>query len=161
MCISYRASRRSTLSGPAPPYLAENGSPADPRALAEHQCIVLAKDSARANWRLEGPSGSVEDTVSGRFRANSARAVMQAAVAGLGIALLPSPLCVAELAAGHLVRVLGEHRHEAASMYAAYPNRRHIPRAVSAFVDFVSEKLRSDGASWRAANTAAGRWPGV
>jgi DNA-binding transcriptional LysR family regulator len=74
---------------------------------------------------------------------------MQAAAAGLGIALLSYPLCVAEIEAGRLVRVLAEYRHETASVYAAFPNRRHIARAVSVFVDFVSEKLRLDAASWR------------
>lgn len=133
----------------SPAYLAKNGAPADPRALAEHQCIVMARDSGRANWRLEGPSGSIEVTVSGRFRANSAGAVMQAAIAGLGIALLPSPVCTAEIHAGRLVRVLREHRYPAAAVYAAFPNRRHIPRAVSVFVDFVSEKLRLASGSWR------------
>jgi DNA-binding transcriptional LysR family regulator len=133
----------------SPSYLAKNGTPADPRALAEHQCVVLARDSGHANWQLEGPSASIEVTVSGRFRANSARAVMQAAVAGLGIALLPLPVCFAEIVAGHLVRVLGGYRHEVASLYAAFPNRRHIARAVSVFVEFVSERLRLDGASWQ------------
>jgi DNA-binding transcriptional LysR family regulator len=132
----------------SPTYLAKNGSPADPRALAEHQCIVMARDSNRANWTLEGPSGSTEVTVSGRYHANSASAVMQAALAGLGIALLPSPVCIAEIQAGRLVRVLREHRHEAAAIYAAFPNRRHIPVAVSVFVDFVSEKLRLVSGSW-------------
>jgi DNA-binding transcriptional LysR family regulator len=135
----------------SPSYLAKNGAPTHPRALTEHQCVVLGRDSGRASWRLEGPSGLIEVTVSGRLRANNARAVMQAAVAGLGIALLSYPLCVAEIEAGRLVRVLGEHRHEAASVYAAFPNRRQIARAVSTFVDFVSEKLRLDGAVWRQA----------
>jgi DNA-binding transcriptional LysR family regulator len=135
----------------SPAYLAKNGAPTYPRALAEHQCVVLARDSGRANWRLEGPSGLIDITVSGRFRANSARAVMQAAVAGLGIALLPYPLCVAEIEAGRLVRVLGEYRHEAASVYAAFPNRRQIARAVSTFVDFVFEKFQLDGTAWRQA----------
>ena len=74
---------------------------------------------------------------------------MQAAIAGLGIALVPSPVCVAEIQAGRLVRVLREHRHEATTVYAAFPNRRHIPHAVSVFVDFVSEKLRLASGSWR------------
>jgi DNA-binding transcriptional LysR family regulator len=74
---------------------------------------------------------------------------MQAAIAGLGIALLPSPVCIAEIQAGRLVRVLRELRHEAASVYATFPNRRHIPRAVSIFVDFVAEKLRLASGSWR------------
>jgi len=49
------------------------------------------------------------------------------------------------------VRVLGEYRHEAASVYAAFPNRRQIARAASTFVDFVFEKFRLDGAAWRQA----------
>jgi DNA-binding transcriptional LysR family regulator len=108
----------------------------------------MARDSRRANWTLEGPTGSIEVTVSGRFRANSAGAVMQAAIAGLGVALLPSPVCIAEIQAGRLVRVLREHRHEAAAVYAVFPNRRHIPRAVSVFVEFVSERLRLASGSW-------------
>ncbi len=133
----------------SPSYLAKNGAPADPRALAEHECIVMARDSGRATWRLEGRSGSIDVAVSGRFRANSAGAVMQAATAGLGIALLPSPVCIVEIQAGRLVRVLREHRHGATTVYAAFPNRRHIPRAVSVFVDFASEKLRLASGSWR------------
>ena len=133
----------------SPSYLAKNGAPTYPRALAKHQCVVLARDSARTNWTLEGPSGPIQVTVSGRFRANNARAVMQAAAAGLGIALLSYPLCVAEIEAGRLVRVLAEYRQETPSVYAAFPNRRQIARATSVFVDFVSEKFRLDGASWR------------
>src|SRR6266481_4537752 len=113
------------------------------------ECIVMARDSGRATWRLEGRSGSIDVAVSGRFRANSAGAVMQAATAGLGIALLPSPVCIVEIQAGRLVRVLREHRHGATTVYAAFPNRRHIPRAVSVFVDFASEKLRLASGSWR------------
>jgi DNA-binding transcriptional LysR family regulator len=133
----------------SPAYLAKNGTPADPRALSEHQCVVMSRDSGRATWRLEGRSGSIEVAVKGRFRANSAGAVMQAAVAGLGIALLPAPLCIAEIQAAHLVRVLPEHRYQAATVYATFPTRRHISRAVSVFVDFVSEKLRLASGSWR------------
>jgi DNA-binding transcriptional LysR family regulator len=73
---------------------------------------------------------------------------MQAAVAGLGVALLPYPLSVAEIEAGHLVRVLPEYRQEGASLCAVIPNRRQVARAVAVFVDFVSEKLRLDGATW-------------
>jgi DNA-binding transcriptional LysR family regulator len=131
-----------------PSYLTENGTPTDPLALSRHQCLVMGSDSGGAKWQLEGPGGSIEVAVSGRFRANNARAIMQAAIAGLGIALIPYPLCVAEVAAGQLARVLAEYRRDFAGVYAVYPNRRHIAPAVSLFVDFVSEKLRLDGAAW-------------
>jgi DNA-binding transcriptional LysR family regulator len=133
----------------SPSYLAENGTPTDPLALARHQCLVMASDSGGAKWELEGPGGLIEVAVSGRFRANNARAIMQAAIAGLGIALIPYPLCVAEVAAGQLARVLTGYWRDFAGVYAVFPNRRHIAPAVSLFVDFVSEKLRLDGAAWQ------------
>jgi LysR family transcriptional regulator AphB len=135
----------------SPSYLAAHGWPSNPESLAEHECLPLARGSGRVNWRLDGPAGLTEVTVSGRFRANTARAVVQAAVAGLGVALIPYPLSTPEIEAGHLVRVLPEHRQEGASLYAVILNRRQVARAVAAFVDFISEKLRLDGASWKAA----------
>ena len=93
-------------------------------------------------WRLVGPDGEVEIQVSSRFRANTARAVLRAAVAGLGIALLPHPVIAARSAAGRLLRVLPEYRRDGADFYAVYVSRRHIPRAVSAFIEFAVERLR-------------------
>jgi DNA-binding transcriptional LysR family regulator len=68
--------------------------------------------------------------------------VQRAAVAGLGIALLPHPVIASEIAAGRLVRVLPQFRRDGADFYAVYVSRRHIPRAVSAFIEFAVEHLR-------------------
>ena len=80
--------------------------------------------------------------MSSRFRANTARAVLRAAVGGLGIALLPRPVTAPDIAAGRLVRVLPEFRRDGADFYAVCVSRRHTPRAVSAFIEFAVEKLR-------------------
>src|SRR5262249_16047786 len=139
---------RSILTA-SPAYIEKHGLPASPQALGEHSCIALARDSSRGHWRLDGAGGASEVTVSGSFRANTAQAVMQAAVAGLGIALLPYPLAARALEAGQLVRVLPDYRQEGASIYALVLSRRQPSRAVAAFVEFMSERMRREGASWK------------
>jgi DNA-binding transcriptional LysR family regulator len=68
---------------------------------------------------------------------------LRAAVAGLGIALLPHPITASEIAAGRLLKVLPDYRREGADLYAVCVSRRHIPRAVSAFIEFSVDRLRA------------------
>jgi DNA-binding transcriptional LysR family regulator len=130
----------------SPAYLARRGTPAGPRDIDGHDCIPLSQRSGPVDWRLEAGDGPVDIQVTGRFRANTARAVLQAAVAGLGIALLPEPLVAADVEAGRLIRVLPAYRQESASLYAVFLSRRQIPRAVSAFVEFATQQLLSNHA---------------
>jgi len=126
----------------SPAYLRAHGTPDTLAALAEHDCLPQSNRTGPVTWRLIGPEGDIEIEVSSRFRANAARAVLRAAVAGLGVALLPRPLTAAEIAAGRLVNVLPEFRRDGADFYAVCVSRRHIPRAVSAFIEFAVGRLR-------------------
>jgi DNA-binding transcriptional LysR family regulator len=134
------ATQFDLVAGPS--YLEARGMPASYAQLADHDCLPQSNRTGPITWHLAGPDGEVEIQVSGRFRANTARAVLRAAVAGLGIALLPRPVIAAQIAAGRLLRVLPEYRREGADFYAVYVSRRHTPRAVSAFIQFAVERLR-------------------
>jgi DNA-binding transcriptional LysR family regulator len=126
----------------SPVYLRAHGTPGALAALADHDCLPQSNRTGPVTWRLIGPEGDSEIQVSSRFRANTARAVLRAAVAGLGIALLPRPVTASEIAAGRLVKVLPEFRRDGADFYAVCVSRRHIPRAVSAFIEFAVGRLR-------------------
>jgi len=126
----------------SPAYLRAHGTPDSLAALAAHDCLPQSNRTGPVTWRLIGPEGDSEIQVSSRFRANTARAVLRAAVAGLGIALLPRPVTASEIAAGRLVKVLPEFRRDGADFYAVCVSRRHTPRAVSAFIDFAVARLR-------------------
>lgn len=128
----------------SPAYLARQGTPTSVAALVAHDCILQASRSGSVLWRLQGPAGTQEIQVSGRFSANTARAVLQAAIAGLGIALLPEVVASPEIREGRLLAVLPGYRRELGGFHAILPSRRQIPRAVSAFVEFVAEQLSSD-----------------
>jgi len=125
----------------SPAYLESRGEPQTLEALSAHDCLTASSRAGSAVWSLVGPEGPVEWRVVGRFSANQTRDLSRAAVAGLGIALLPALQAMSDLAAGRLRRVLPEYRRDGADLNVVLPSRRQIPAAVAAFIDFVQAKM--------------------
>ena len=92
----------------APQYLASNPLPAHPQELVLHPCMSYWRESADDAWRLVRHEEAQTVRVRGRYHANNVDATASAAVAGLGIALLPLFACEKHLAAGRLLRVLAD-----------------------------------------------------
>jgi DNA-binding transcriptional LysR family regulator len=82
-----------------------------------------------------------EVQVTGRFTGNTAQALRKAALAGLGIAQLPPPMATRDEQEGRLVRVLPQYEYTGRGLSVVYPSRKHLPLAVSAFIDLVLGKL--------------------
>ena len=126
----------------SPAYLAAHGQPASLQDLARHACITYSQPGRQATWRLIGPEGEGEEVqLTPCFSGNTAQALRKAAVAGMGITLLPHPITRRDLEAGLLVRVLPQYRRPGSGLHALYPSRRHLPQAVSVFMALVTEKL--------------------
>ncbi|CAN7669749.1 LysR family transcriptional regulator [Variovorax paradoxus] len=126
----------------SPGYIAARGAPATLQELAEHDCVTSPHPSGRTLWRLAGPCGAEEEVqVAGRFSGNTAQALRKAALAGLGIALLPPTMARLDLEAGRLVPVLPQYQRTGQGLSVLYPSRKHLPLAVSAFIGMVMEKL--------------------
>jgi DNA-binding transcriptional LysR family regulator len=130
----------------SPAYLAAHGSPRTLQDLVDHDCVISAQPGGYATWRLVGPQGEEEVQVSGRFSGNTAQALRKAAVAGLGIALLPPVMARLDVQAGVLVPVLAQYQPKGYGLNVLYPSRRQLPLAVSAFIDLVIEKLNASDA---------------
>lgn len=103
------------LLAASPLYLAQHGQPSTPPGLATHPCLYYRRDSSDDLWTLiservkrETVMEAVQVKVGGRYRVDNPEAVLEAATAGLGVALLPDYLCESALADGTLVRVLPE-----------------------------------------------------
>jgi LysR family transcriptional regulator AphB len=137
------AGRVTLVASPA--YLAARGVPTSVEALANHDCVTLPSASARIVWRLDGPDGATETEVSGRFSANTAQAMLEAVLAGLGIGLLPAVITSPCLRAGELFEVLPEHGVAGVDVYLVYLSRRQLPRAVSVFIEFMVTKMVGEG----------------
>jgi DNA-binding transcriptional LysR family regulator len=134
---------RSVAMVASPAYIAVRGSPRTLQDLLSHDCVISAHPSGHATWRLVGPKGEEEVQVAGRFSANTAQALRKAAVAGLGIALLPPVLARLDVQAGVLVPVLPHYQPNGYGMNVLYPSRRHLPLAVTAFIGLVIQKMNA------------------
>ena len=130
----------------SPAYVAAHGAPETPIALAAHDCLQFAFGAGRRTWRLQADGADAEDVeVRGVVHANNAEVLRQAALGGLGIAMLARWLVQRDLRAGTLVQVLPGYRVNPGSMdvglYALYPASRRNSTKIRAFVDLLAEHL--------------------
>ena len=126
----------------SPEYLAARGTPARLRDLERHDCLTVSTRSSQAVWVLQGPGGREEIAVAGRFAANNAQVLRQAALAGLGIAQLPTALARLDVASGALLEVLPAYRRDGADLHVVVASRGPVPLAVRAFIEFAERRLR-------------------
>ncbi|ELW9450181.1 LysR family transcriptional regulator [Burkholderia cenocepacia] len=141
----------------SPAYLARRGTPRTPRELADHDCLTVSSRQGRSMWRLQGPRGTQEISIDSRFSVNDMRVVMQACLAGLGIALVPQVLAAAAIDESKLARVLPAYQRSGAGLglQLVYTSRPPLPPAVTAVAEFLLEKL--DKGMSRCPEPAAGR----
>jgi DNA-binding transcriptional LysR family regulator len=126
----------------SPSYIAARGAPASLQELAAHDCLVFAHPSGRSTWQLSAHDGTdAEVQVAGRLSGNTVQVLRKAALAGLGIALLPSTMTRRELRDGLLVPVLPQYHRKGHGVHMVYASRRHLPPAVSAFIELVATRL--------------------
>lgn len=136
----------------SPAYLERRGTPAIPAQLTEHDCLPFRFHTAasvwRAGsnvWRLQGEAGVEEIVVSGPFTANNADALVTAALAGLGLILVPTWLVSDHLRDGALRPVLSDYVVSPSDLemaiYAVYPSGRFLSPKTRAFIDFLVEAL--------------------
>lgn len=135
----------------SPNYLQQRGIPSEPVDLTGHECIVHHVSPNDCEWRLIGPSGPISVVVSGTLATNNHEAVRSAAVAGLGIGLVPEYQVVDDIQAGRLQRVLPRYASESLPAYLVYPSRRYLALRTRAVIDFLIEEVhelrsrRTDG----------------
>ena len=127
----------------SPAYLTARGAPKTLNDLSNHECIRAAHASSPVPWRLIGPDGLVSVPATGRFSANTGQAQREAAAAGLGICLLPAIAVADSMRSGELVEVLPGVARNMGNLYVVYSSRRHVPRAVTAFVDMTIQRLEA------------------
>lgn len=126
----------------SPGYVARRGLPRTPQDLAAHHCIAHTARSTPRVWHLVGPDGEqVSVQINGLPAINSALAVRQAALEGLGIIELNSYLVGEDIVAGRLVRLLPQYRPKDLSIYAVYAERRFLAPKIRVFVDAMLARI--------------------
>lgn len=122
----------------SPSYLARHRAPRTPKELSRHNCILRR---GHDQWRLGAGRHELAVAVRGNYHADTPELLRQAALAGLGVTMVPSFTIADDLAGGRLVVLLERHEPPPGFIYAVYPHQRHLSPNVRAFVDFLVEEL--------------------
>lgn len=129
----------------APAYLAARGEPRVPADLAGHDCLVYSSVQGDDRWRLVAPDAQVVSTpINGPWRSNNLSAVLAAAGAGLGLAILPRYVAREALAQGMVQEVMVDHGLQAQEMHAVFPSPKLVPQKVTRFIDHLQQMLAGD-----------------
>jgi DNA-binding transcriptional LysR family regulator len=124
------ASKRYLVASPA--YLKNHGVPASVTDLDRHRAILYAYRDA--DWRFKSRGGTVVVRPARQLRVNNGLIMRDAALAGLGIALLPTWLVSSQIAAGDLSVLDVGTVADAADIFVAYPASRGSSAKMRAFV---------------------------
>ena len=123
----------------SPAYLEKYGRPRGPDDLKSHAALHYGRPSSQSAWMLRG----ARDAVSIRYRlcSNNGDALRVAALAGLGIALIPAFLVRDEVRNGRLAALLDGFEPRPIDLYAIYPPTRFLAAKVRLFIDFLAERF--------------------
>jgi DNA-binding transcriptional LysR family regulator len=122
----------------APGYFKRHGVPRSLDELRRHNAIAYQYQDSPREWRFISPHGNpVSVPVSGSLQMNNSLALREALLQEAGIMLTPTFIVGADLQAGRLQAILQEYKALEVSIYAVYPQRRHLSPKVRAFIDFL------------------------
>ena len=134
----------------APSYLAARGAPLKTAELAAHACLVYSSVQGDDRWSVVSAAGEkLSVPVKGPLRSNNLSAVLGAARAGMGLALLPWYVARESLADGTVRAVLTDHLLPKQEVHAVFPSPRLVPLKVTSFSTFLQQSLAGDW--WRQA----------
>jgi len=131
-------------------YLDQHGNPQIPDGLQQHTSLVPDVSAVRRNLTLyrqtpdktEGATNTVTLALpTPTLSSNHIDLLYAAALAGMGIAGLPSFIAQQALRDGRLQRVLPAWRGARLTLYAAMPTRKHVPARTRVFLDFLMESF--------------------
>lgn len=142
--IARKLARASRLLCASPDYLAERGMPVHPSDLANHDCIGFSRLASHPIWHLGDDGKTVAVRISGPLVTDDATSLIQAAVAGVGIAMVSDWLAGPELKSGRLVPVLSGHPVATTEgIYIVHPSAKLIPAKTRVFIDWLADTIMS------------------
>ena len=138
--VVWKLARSRRLLVAAPDYLGRHGTPASLAELGGHRGIFYTNRGA-ADWRFEGPSGATVVRARLALGMNNGDMMHDAAVAGLGIALLPAFIAGPAVREGQLREIDVGLRPEPEFIYMAHPEGRRVSAKLRAIAQHLKESF--------------------
>lgn len=121
----------------SPEYLKHHGTPHSLTELNQHNCLM----GQNSYWRFEDNKKEKTIKVTGNLSCNSGYGLVDAALKGIGIVQLPNYYLDQYLQSGQLVEVLTQYKIKPETIWAIYPNNRHLSAKIRQLVDFLVKQL--------------------
>lgn len=124
----------------SPDYLSRHPRPKTPQDLGQHRCIRFRfLSGALYRWEMEHRGSSASIDVAGPMTLGNTTLMVEAALAGIGIAWVPEYHVVEHLASGRLVHLLPEWSPSLPGLSLYYPANRHPPAALRLLLQAVRD----------------------
>jgi DNA-binding transcriptional LysR family regulator len=144
--VVWKLSRSRRLLVASPDYLKRHGTPKTLNDLDGHKGIFYTNRGV-SDWRFQTPDGAIVVRASQVLGMNNGDMIRDAAVAGLGIALLPAFIAGPAVSEGLLAEIDVGYRPEAEFIYMAHPEGRNPSAKLRAVADHL-RKTFGDPPYW-------------
>jgi DNA-binding transcriptional LysR family regulator len=135
--------RRVAIASPS--YLARRGRPETPGDLARHACIIRTSAQDARAWTFHARDGTPHRVpIHGVFEADNAYVTMHAALAGMGIAVMPFYYARESVETGLAEVVLDDFTLAPIQAHAVLPSGSRTPSRVRRFVDLLAQRLKKE-----------------
>ena len=126
----------------SPAYLSQNPAPGTPQDLITHNCINMRQTTFGGlyAWEFEKDGREIRVRVEGQLTFNTSIAMIDAAIAGYGVAFVPDDLLGDHVAQGRLTLLLEEWCPRFAGYQLYYPSRRQMSAALRVVIDALRHK---------------------
>lgn len=125
----------------SPEYLDQAGIPKHPSELSGHATLHFSELRWGRIWQLRQGDLTIRVPIVPRIEINDGQSLCRAAVAGVGITLLPGFIVGPDVRAGRLVPLFQEWELPPVPLHVVYPANRHIAVKVRNFVAFLADNL--------------------
>jgi DNA-binding transcriptional LysR family regulator len=128
----------------SPDYLRKNGAPASLGDVTQHKCLCYSNVPSSQTWAFSAATPESKPRIlmpRSVFASNNGEVLRDAAVHGVGLAILPTFIVAGDLMDGRLIRVLPDTQPEDDFIYAVYPRGRSTSRKLRAFIEHVRPSL--------------------
>lgn len=124
-----------------PKYLKNHPTPKTPQDIEQHHTIIFSPIGEK--WEFNSQKNSQVVKVNCTTEINDLNLIKSLTAAGLGIALLPTFLCLNEAKSGKLVRILKKWRSQERPVHIIYPSQKFVSPKIRAFIDLATDTLKA------------------
>ena len=138
--VARRLARCRHVHVASPGYLDKHPPPKTPDDLKHHDCLLYANTTGSV-WPFYKDGQDYSVKIQGTFKSNNPDILLEAAVAGIGVTLMPTFLASDSIRSGALKMVLEDYETLEVQVYAVYPSRSFLPAKTRVFVDYLKERI--------------------